>query len=325
MTKITGADPRRASENDAHFDPTDGLVLIYKAVRANLLLLLLIPLAATGAAYYYAFEILPPGFAARAALMPLESRQSDAQILADRLLPNVPFALDVGSTDKSSEILNYLASDSMSRRLIEHHDLLPRLYSESWDPTAAEWHKGLERVPSIDLAVQKHKLHGYLKTVQDKKTGLIELEWRDKDPAFCALMLDRIIAELERYLRDDYVSEAKRNREFIESQLNQAVTELESWEGKTPRPDLPLGTIERELMAARSVYAELKKRHAMAKIAEAEERPDFKVLDPPFVPVAEEKTRKYAACLVACLGSLFFVLFLVFFARFIRSTSNNNG
>ncbi len=55
-----------------------------------------------------------------------------------------------------------------------------------------------------------------------KKTGLITISWESKDPKFAALMLQRVIDELTHYLNEEYETDAKRERLFVEKQLAKA-------------------------------------------------------------------------------------------------------
>ena len=80
----------------------------------------------------------------------------------------------------------------------------------------------------------------------DAKTNLLTLSWIDEDPEFTKIMLERVVQEIRNYLENEYESDAKREREFVESQLEKAETELDHWEKQVPSATLTLSKIQRE-------------------------------------------------------------------------------
>jgi uncharacterized protein involved in exopolysaccharide biosynthesis len=160
---------------------------------------------------------------------------------------------------------------------------------------------------------------------QDKKSDLINLSWEGEDPAFCALMLQRIIQELTFFLENEYVSDAKREREFIEGQLAKATEELEYWERQVPSEKLTLSKITREQLASQTVYTELRKQLELAKISEAKELESFEVLDKPFVPEKHFKPKKRLIVALTFVTSFFIALFCVFFLNFIRNLKTDGA
>jgi len=59
-------------------------------------------------------------------------------------------------------------------------------------------------------------------------------------------MLERVVQEIRNYLENEYESDSKREREFVESQLEKAETELDHWEKQVPSATLTLSKIQRE-------------------------------------------------------------------------------
>jgi uncharacterized protein involved in exopolysaccharide biosynthesis len=241
--------------------------------RPRLRRLLLASLAA-GLLAGGAVALCPDEYRSEASLMTLR-KQSDAtslsQGLGQALMGRLPIAL--------------LTSRVLKERLIDKHALLPRLYPWRWDGERKAWRSiPLLPAPTPALAIQDEAVDKVYLAAR-KRNRLIALTWLARDPADAAAMLGRVIEELRSFLDREYVSDARREREFIEGQLDQAARELEAWERKFPTEAVTMGRISRELAARQAVFAELQRQLALARIEEARQQITFKVLDPPFVPV----------------------------------------
>ncbi len=132
-------------------------------------------------------------------------------------------------------------------------------------------------------------------------------------------MLERIIKELTFFLENEYDSNAKREREFVEEQLAAITKELEYWERQVPSEKLTLSKITREQFVSQTVYTELRKQLELAKISEAKELETFKVLDKPYMPEKPFKPNKRLIVVLSFVTSFFIALFGVFFLNFIRN------
>jgi uncharacterized protein involved in exopolysaccharide biosynthesis len=162
-------------------------------------------------------------------------------------------------------------------------------------------------------------LDAYFSVSQDSKTELITISWAGEDPALCAQMLERTIDELTFFLENEYISDARREREFVEEQLAKATEELEYWERQVPSEKLTLSKITRERLASQTVYTEMRKQLELAKINEAKELETFKVLDEPFVPEKPDKPKKILIMVLTLVVSFFVSIFWIFFLNFIRN------
>ena len=121
------------------------------------------------------------------------------------------------------------------------------------------------------------------------------------------------------FLENEYVSDARREREFVEGQLAKASTELEYWERQVPSEKLTLSKITRERLASQTVYTELRKQLELAKINEAKELETFKILDKPYVPEEPFKPKKTLIVALVFVAAFFISLLVVFFLNFIRN------
>jgi uncharacterized protein involved in exopolysaccharide biosynthesis len=275
-------------------------------------------------AVFITLYVLPVTYKSEAVLMPTAS-QSGASKLAG-LVGNLPLPFDLPGSSKNNNIVMFLQSRNLQQRLIEKYNLLPILYKKIWDDKNKKWRvKKPEDAPTVVKAIQSKAISSVYQVSQDKKTGLITISWESEEPEFAALMLQRVIDELQYYLDHEYESDAKREREFVEKQLAKATKELEYWERQVPTKNLTLSKITRERLAAQTVYTELRKQLELAKIAEAKELISFKVLDPPFVPENKYKPKRTLICAVTLVTSGFLAIFLVFFIRFIKSARQKEG
>jgi uncharacterized protein involved in exopolysaccharide biosynthesis len=299
--------PQPCQEEDDEID----LLALFNVLKRRWRFIFGFPLACTLVAVVVVLWVLPVVYKSSAVLMPAEGSGETSKLaaLAGSLPISIP-GLDTGG--ESQNIPNFLNSRTLKQRLIDKYDLLPRLYPDAWDETAKRWKSDdPEAVPSTILALQSGVLDGRYGASKDEKTGLITLNWSDEDPAFAKVMVDRVIAELQYYLDNEYVSDARREREFVESQLAKASAELEYWERQVPSQNLTLDKIQRERFAAQTVYTELRKQLEIAKIAEAKQIVSFRVLDNPFVPVKKDRPKRTLICALTLVGTGFMALFLV--------------
>jgi len=266
--------------------------------------------ACTLIAALISFFVLPVTYKSEAVLMPIESMNSDLSKLASSF--PIPFNLP-GGEEKSNSLLAFLKSRNLKERLIAKYELLPRLYKSLWNPVKKVWMvDDPKEIPTVISAIQSEALEDIYQVDQDKETNLISLSWTDEDPAFAAKMLEYIIFELQYFLDNEYETDAMREREFVEGQLAEATKDLEYWEQQVPSSNLNLATIQRELLAAQSVYTELRKQLELSKISEAKDLIRFKVLDKPYVPVEKYKPKRGVICVLTLVGSGMLAIFLVF-------------
>lgn len=273
-------------------------------------------LVCTLIAVYITLYILPVTYKSNIVVQPTEtSSQSGLSALAASL----PISLPMGSGgDKNINIVSFLESRTIKQRLIEKYDLLPKFYSDLWDSENKKWLvESPEDAPTVLKAVQK-RFKDIYSVNKDDKTNLIIISWIDQDPEFTKLMLDRTVQELRYFLENEYESDAKRERVFVESQLNVSEKELEHWEKQIPSDKLTLSKIQRERVAAQTVYTELRKQLELSKISEVKEIIRFKVLDQPFVPEERFKPKRALICALTIVVSGFFSIFIIFFMGMIK-------
>ena len=272
----------------------------------------------TLASIYYSVFVLEKMYKSTTIIIPLQQEKSSLGNLSG-LIGNLPLPISLPGQG-TSNIMSFLQSRSLKERLITKYDMLPILYKGMWDAENRRWLvEAPEDKPTLVKAIQSKKLDGFYSVSQDKKTKLITVESIGKDPGFCAQMIEKVIKELTFFLENEYDSNAKREREFIEKQLEKSTAELEHWERQIPNDKLTLSKINRERLTTQSVYTELRKQLELAKIAEAKTLESFKILDKAFVPEMHFKPNKRLIVTLSFVCSGFIALFLVFFHNFVRN------
>ena len=265
-----------------------------------------------------AFFVLPVTYKSEAVLAPVTTDNSVGGLSS--LVASLPIPISIpGSSTSNTRILDFLQSRALQERLITQYNLLPIMYEKLWDADNKKWIvDDPDDMPTIIKTLQEKALDDFYEASQDKKTNLITISWIGKDPELCSTMLFAVIKELNHFLKTEYVSSARKEREFIEKQLSSATTELEYWEKQVPSETLTLEKITREHLASQTVYTELRKQLELAKIAEAKEMIRFKVLDKPFVPEVKYKPKRKLIVALAGVTGGFLGVFLVFVLNFIR-------
>ena len=293
------------------------LIELWRVVWAGKLFIISFVVLCTIIAVVYSLS-LPKIYKSTAALIPVKQEKSSLGSLSG-LIGNLPLPIALPGQG-TSNIMSFLESRTLKERLISKYDLLPVLYSDQWDAEKKSWEiDDPQKKPTIIKALQGNVLDTFFSVSQDKKTQLINLSWEGEEPAFCSLMLNRTIKELTFFLENEYDSDAKREREFIEEQLATATDELEYWERQVPSEKLTLSKITRERLASQTIYTELRKQLELAKISEAKKLETFEVLDKPYVPEKHFKPKKRTIVALTCVTSFFLALFVVFFLNFIRN------
>jgi len=298
------------------------LIELWRVVWAGKLFIIAFVVFCTLVAGVVSFVFLPEIYKSTATLIPAKQEKSSLGSLGG-LIGNLALPISLPGQG-SSNIMSFLESRTLKERLITKYNLLPVLYSDLWNPETKKWAVDApEDIPTLIKALQAEILDDFFSVSQDKKNDLINLSWSGEEPAFCALMLERVIMELTFFLENEYVSDARREREFVEGQLVSAKEDLEYWDRQIPSEKLKLSEITRERLTSQTIYTELRKQLELAKINEAKRLDTFEVLDHPFVPEKPYKPRKGLIVALTFVSSAFIALFGVFFLNFIRNQKKN--
>jgi len=294
------------------------LIELWRLVWAGKYFIISFVLLCTLVASIVSFVFLPKEYKSTATLIPAKQETSSFPSLTG-LIGDLPLPISLPGQG-SSNIMSFLESRTLKERLITKYNLLPVLYSDIWNPETKKWEVAApNRKPTIIKALQTEILDEFFSVSQDNKTELINISWSGEQPDFCSLMLERVINELTFFLENEYVSDAKREREFVEGQLAKATEELEYWERQVPGENMTLSKITRERLASQTIYTEIRKQLELAKINEAKKLETFEILDMPYVPEKPFKPMKKLIIMLSFFASFFIALFGIFFLNFIRN------
>lgn len=309
--------PMASPMNDSSEEEEFNILNLWDIVWYHKKIILGVTLGCTLLCICLTFYVLPTTYQSNAVLLP---NQNDSNALSQLsgLMGNIPLPISLPGGGEVDKVSSFLGSRTLKKRLIEKFDLLPRYYPEYWNSDTQSWEvKNNDQKPTVIKALQTKLIDDIFFVHTNDETGLITLTWEDEDPAFTALMLQRVINELQFYLDNEYETDAAQNRQFVEQRLANATRDLEYWEEQTPSKEMTLAKIQRERLATQTVYTELRKQLELAKITEAKEVIDFKTLDVPFVPEKHFQPRRFRMCLLTMITSGIFSLFLVFGYRYI--------
>jgi tyrosine-protein kinase Etk/Wzc len=161
--------------------------------------------------------LMTPIYQAKTTLMPVESSGSHMSA-ALRSLGSLPFVggmLPGGAS--GDKLIAVLKSRTVAEDVIEALDLNKMLFEEPDE----------DEPPTMQDAVRV--LSGMTEITDDKK-GLISIAVEYKDPELAAKIANQHTVALQQFLSENTLSMAKRNRIFIENQLQKVKAELQAAE-----------------------------------------------------------------------------------------------
>jgi len=164
---------------------------------------------------------MTPIYQAKATLMPVESSQGRFSA-ALGALQNIPFvggavggALGKTATDKLISIMN---SRTLAENVIKSLNLVKLLFKdkEDWkEEILSRWSP--KKPPTLQDTV--YLLQKGLVKITDDRKGLISISVEYKDPKLAADIANEYVNALQNFLNTTAISMAKRNRIFLEKQL----------------------------------------------------------------------------------------------------------
>lgn len=129
-----------------------------------------------------------------------------------------------GMSSPSSQIIAVLRSRTLAEKMIEKYGLMPILYSDLWDENKKTWNVSGSKIPLMEDAVKT--LFLMLTFTDSKKEQLIIVTAESKNPKFAADLINSYIKELASFIQEKTLTAAKRNRIFLERQLERNKVEL---------------------------------------------------------------------------------------------------
>jgi len=209
-------------------------------------------------------------------------------------------SLQVNGESKTT-ISNYLNSNKFDRHFVEGYDLLPKLYSEKWDPANQEWKVEADEIPTVEQVMGDNAIP--LETSLQDST--IQLTWKGSDPEFCADMLDKVIKELRDYLQNDFKTPAQTRINILQKKLRNLQDTVALLK------DRPGEQTVTYIMKLQSKIAELKSQDILAR--------RFTVINEPIPPQNPVEPNPKLITGLSFVLSGFVAIFLVFFLRFVQT------
>jgi len=152
--------------------------------------------------------LMTPIFTAKTVVMPPQQQQSGAAAALASLGGLAGLAGAAGGIKSPDEMyVAFMGSEGLQNRLIADLKLQERYEAKTLTDTRAA-------------------LKAQVRFSADKKSGLINIEADDKDPAFAAELANRHVAELRTMLGRLAVTEAQQRRVFYEQQIQQTQDKL---------------------------------------------------------------------------------------------------
>jgi len=265
-------------------------------------------------------------YQAKATIMPVQGRKTinipffqelkELDEIKNMLSANLPAAFQDHNT---TTIRAVLQSRSFNIYLVEKYQLLPKLFAKYWYKDKQGWlgdeRRGLySRTSVMERFFGKQRnfkkyaptsidgaellMEKFLVDKSRPQKDWLELRFEDKDPAFAAAMLNRYIAELDYYLRNQEIDRAEANQKYLQELI------------KTQKNEEIRQGLNRVIVSQieAAMYARVASDFA------------FKTIDPPLIPPEAYKPKRPQILLLTLVISLFCGIFGIFFLECLSKT-----
>jgi uncharacterized protein involved in exopolysaccharide biosynthesis len=214
----------RLNDEMALFEPEDEIDLFnyFEVIWKWKWIVIIIFMLVVAATFIYTY-LSPDIFEAKATIMPLKVSSGGA---LSSLLTGVPSNLIPSGVSGGTDITrftNILKSRTLTEQVVREHDLTTRLYKDVPPEDVPKFQNIVEHVRNV------------LVNISDNKQGVIEIGVQATQPQLAADIANYYIEALRNYLNQNTLTEAKRNRLFIEEQYNQASRALSESEERLQR------------------------------------------------------------------------------------------
>lgn len=273
-------DSQQPHNTSAQFDEDEiSLLDLLLVIAENIKLLIIGPILAGLVALGYAYNMTPV-FTAKTTIIPPATQGSGGGTAAAILgqLGGLG-GLVGGALPASGKHMAYLDSDLLRDEIIQKFDLQKR-----WE------HKFLTQTRQALKAAAIVK--------DDKKTGLITIEFTDKDPKFAADVTNAYVAVLSRLLGEAAIDDARARREFLEKQIVEATRK--SYQSPQVRDAVIQGLV-REFETTR--------------LAEQQPNPNIVQVDVAKAPELKSGPKLALIAVITSLATGFLLLLYVFIRR----------
>jgi len=167
---------------------------------------------------------LPKKYRAETLLLPVSSNGGGGLSTIASDLGGIASLMGIGISgvsDQMSKIMAIINSRTLAENVIERANLKPVLFDEEWNSEKGVW---INNIPPMEDAVRM--LRKSIDIVDDKKENTIKISGVFADPQLAAHIVNTFVDELQKFINANAFTVAKRNRIFIEGQLEQNKREL---------------------------------------------------------------------------------------------------
>ena len=270
--------PRPELPGQSFDDDEPDLLELVAVIAENLKLLVLGPLIVGLMALGYTYTQTPV-FTARTTIIPpsLQASGAAAAILGQLGgLGGLGGLVAGGAGTSGGKHMAYLNSDLLRDQVIRQFDLQKR-----WGHS--------------HISQSRETLSRAIEVLDDKKSGLIRLEFTDPDPKFAAELVNAYVASLSRLLGESAIVEARERREFLERQVSEAIRK--SYQSPQVRDAVIQGLIQQT---------------EASRLAERQPNPNISQVDKAEPPSTRSGPKRTKTAVIATLSTAVLLLVFVF-------------
>ncbi len=165
----------------------------------------------------------------------------------------------------------------------------------------------------------------------ENSSGVLQIKTKFTNPHLSYDIHTILLDLLREYFKEDYSSQGRENRDFVEARLDEVSDSLRAAEGRlvwhqennvmsmSPRVILTGERLKREVEFQASLYSELITQLELAKLDEKKETPVFEVLQMPERPLGSGVPNRKLLMAVGLILGAGFGMFVVFAIEWIKS------
>ena len=241
--------------------------------------------------------LLPNIYRSEATILPREQEQTSASAISSAfggLGGMVAGQLGLGGGGSLEKLEVVAKSRLLAQRVIEKFDLMPILFSDSWDQKTKKWI--VEKPPTVQDGIRKI-VDDLMNVSSDIKKGTLKISFEHRNPETAKNIVDYFLTETSGIMREVVLRDAAENMRFLTEQLDRTTDSL---------------------MRAK-IYDMLAKEIEKDTFARAQKYYGFYVPDPPIVPDLDKKAKPKRAmiCILSVVVAFFIAVFLAFFLEYL--------
>ncbi|WP_051085265.1 Wzz/FepE/Etk N-terminal domain-containing protein [Hahella ganghwensis] len=215
-----------------------------------------------------------------------------------------PVVVSIEILKSRAFIYDFIRDHNLTARLIAtkswDRDKLEWVYDEEvYDPKKSTWLYSAEQENSQNIKQWNayKKLSNSLSINKNISSGLVSISFDSMSPAFARTVVDLLVNDINEYMRDEDINEAKMSINYLQGQLE-----------KTSISDMKL-----------VFYQLIEQQTKKIMLAEVRDEYVFKVIDPPVEPIEKIKPRRAIICIVGFFLGLGLSVVLVILRSWVKN------